>query len=281
MSFLRRQADPLDVTPYQGRAEAYSTPQEIYNSAAKFMQYNEQSYSERNQYRAVFKPILEEIAEKTGEKFWNPAGALGGSAEQGSGVSRYEAQANAIFTHIQENQELFPDLEGISLETIREQGAELARQAQEEYQAVKQRSRDYGFLSREYGAELGAGFMNFAADPAGQTTLLIPGAALPKLGVNFTQGLAKFLAIEFAIGAGSETVIQTGVKDWYNSQGKEYSYDQFWRNVLAGGVFNVAGSAGLQGTLRGTSIAARPVARGVNQAFGLTYDQARQMINIM
>ncbi len=270
MSFLRRQADPLDVTPYEGRSYAYSTPTEIYNSAAKFMQYNQQSYSERNQYRDVFKPIIEEIAEKTGEQFWNPAGALGGSAQEGTGVRNYETQANAIFTHIQENQELFPDLEGISLETIREQGAELARQAQEEYQAVKQRSRDYGFLSAEGRAELGAGFMNFIADPAGQTTLLIPGAQLPKLGANFTQSLAKFVAAEFALGAGSELVIQAGVKDWYDKQGMEYTYEDFWENVLLGGAFNVGGSAVLQGTLRGAG-------RGVS----MTSDQAKEIINIL
>jgi len=281
MSFLRRQADPLDVTPYQGRAEAYSTPQEIYNSAAKFMQFNQQAYSERSQYRAVFDPILEEIREKTGKKFYNPAGHLGATDTEGSGYDMFEYRANEIFQHVRDNQELFPELESFNMDYVKQQGATLAQQAEDEYNAVKSRARDYGFFSKESAAELGAGFMNFAADPAGQTALAIPGASLPKLGVNFTQGLAKFLAVEFAVGAGTEAVIQTGVKDWYNSQGKEYSYDQFWRNVLAGGVFNVAGSAGLQGTLRGTSIAARPVARGVNQAFGLTYDQARQMINIM
>lgn len=281
MSFLRRQADPLDVTPYQGRAEAYSTPQEIYNSAAKFMQFNQQAYSERSQYRAVFEPILEEIREKTGKKFYNPAGHLGATDTEGSGYDMFEYRANEIFQHVRDNQSLFPELENFNMDYVKQQGATLAQQAEDEYNAVKSRARDYGFFSKESAAELGAGFMNFAADPAGQTALAIPGASLPKLGVNFTQGLAKFLAVEFAVGAGTEAVIQTGVKDWYNSQGKEYSYDQFWRNVLAGGMFNVAGSAGLQGTLRGTSIAARPVARGVNQAFGLTYDQARQMINIM
>lgn len=270
MSFLRRQADPLDVTPYEGRAEAYSTPTEIYNSAAKFMQYNQQSYSERNQYRDVFKPILEEIAEKTGERFHNPAGYLGVTDQPGVGVSNYEGYANKIFAHIQENQELFPDLEGISLETIREQGAELARQAQEEYQAVKRRSRDYGFLSAEGRAELGAGFMNFIADPGGQATLLIPGAQLPKLGVNFTQSLTKFVAAEFALGAGSELVIQAGVKDWYDKQGMEYTYEDFWKNVLLGGAFNVGGSAVLQGTLRGAG-------RGVS----MTSDQAKEIINIL
>ena len=281
MSFLRRQADPLDVTPYQGRAEAYSTPQEIYNSAAKFMQFNQQAYSERSQYRAVFEPILEEIREKTGKKFYNPAGHLGATDAEGAGYDMFEYRANEIFQHVRDNQSLFPELENFNMDYVKQQGATLAQQAEDEYNAVKSRARDYGFFSKESAAELGAGFMNFAADPAGQTALAIPGASLPKLGVNFTQGLAKFLAVEFAVGAGTEAVIQTGVKDWYNSQGKEYSYDQFWRNVLAGGMFNVAGSAGLQGTLRGTSIAARPVARGVNQAFGLTYDQARQMINIM
>ena len=281
MSFLRRQADPLDVTPYQGRAEAYSTPQEIYNSAAKFMQFNQQAYSERSQYRAVFEPILEEIRETTGKKFYNPAGHLGATDTEGAGYDMFEYRANEIFQHVRDNQELFPELENFNMDYVKQQGATLAQQAEDEYNAVKSRARDYGFFSKESAAELGAGFMNFAADPAGQTALAIPGASLPKLGVNFTQGLAKFLAVEFAVGAGTEAVIQTGVKDWYNSQGKEYSYDQFWRNVLAGGMFNIAGSAGLQGTLRGTSIAARPVARGVNQAFGLTYDQARQMINIM
>ena len=277
MSFLRRQADPLDVTPYQGRSFAYSTPTEIYDSAVKYLQYNEQSYSEKNQYRDVFKPILEEIAEKTGEQFWNPAGALGGSAEQGSGVRRYEDQANNIFTHIQENQDLFPDLEGISLETIQEQGAELARQAQEEYQAVKQRSRDYGFLSRETGAEFGAGLMNFAADPYGQLMLLLPGAQLPKLQAGFTKALTKFVALEFALGAGTETIIQAGVKEWYDKQGMEYTYEDFWRRVLEGGLYGVAGSAALQGAFRGTGAATRQAGRGVNWSA----DQAKEIINIL
>lgn len=277
MSFLKRQADPLDVTPYQGRAEPYSTPTEIFNSAVQFMQYNQQAYSERTQYRSVFAPIIEEIQEKTGRKFHNPAGYLGNTSQEGAGYEMFQYRAEEIFQHVRDNQDQFPELQNFNMDFVKEQGRVLAQQSEEEYNAVKSRARDFGFFSKEGAAEFGAGMLNFAADPAGQTALAIPGAQLPKLGPGFVKQLGKFLALEFANGAGTEAVIQAGVKDWYDSQGKEYTFEQYWDNVLKGGLYNIAGSAGLQGTFRG----AKKATSGINQALGLTYKQSKELINIL
>jgi hypothetical protein len=53
-------------------------------------------------------------------------------------------------------------------------------------------------------------------------------------------GLARAIIAEFFIGAGQEAILQPQVKKWYESLGREYTWQDVYGNIIAGGAFGAA-----------------------------------------
>jgi hypothetical protein len=250
MSFLFREPQPLDLDPRQALTEGLGDWQENIRSAYEMARSNDQSFSEGTVLRDQWQPIIEEINHQTDAGFYNPANHLTSglftTASEGHGVRQYEHYTNSIFQYIQENKDkLSDDIVNITNEQLLQQGMEQAKFNREQFQEVEARSPGgVNSLARLAGQMGGIG-----TDPVLFESLIFSGGG----------SLLAMMLRESLIGAGTEAIAQAGVKDWYESLGYEYTYEDFYQAVAVGGLFGGAAPLAF-------NVAGKTVSLSVDQA---------------
>jgi predicted ABC-type ATPase len=158
----------------------------------------------------------------------NPANYLSPSVTQ-IGVDQtnnemlYRKKSDQLIKIIKENPETFPDLQWVSHDELLERGINQAKENMKDLEDISARSP--GMLSGL--ARLAGGVGAAFTDPINIETSVV-GGAKTLLGRVFEGAI---------IGAGVEAYTQEGVKEWYETLGLEYTPEQFWTSVAAGGVF--------------------------------------------
>ena len=221
MSFLFRRPEPLDLNPEQALTDGLGTFQENIRSAYDFARTNEQSSSEATLLHDQWQPIIEEINERTDAGFYNPANHLNSglftTASEGHGVRQYEHYTNKIFKYIQENKDVLgEDLAGITNEQLLQQGMDQARFNREVFDEISARSPGGTNLLARLAGTMGG----IATDPVLFQSMFLGGG---------TASLKAAIFREAMIGAGTEAAAQAGVKEWYETLGYDYTYEDFYR----------------------------------------------------
>lgn len=255
MTFQYKKADPLDLAAYRQRTEPGEGFVDSFNKAKRAFELNDTSISEANALEEVWQPIIDEMnSRQTGETFYNPAihYAVTIFNEEHQEQS-YSAALGTIMDAINNN-DAFSDLRGaVDRQMIFEQAAQLARDSRQEYLKNVQ---NIDSTSGTIGSFAG-GAVASIDDPILVASMLFGGA----------KNLWQMAFQEAALGAGSEALIQTKVKEWYASTGQEYTDEQFWNAVKFGAAAGFA-----------TPFAFRAAGTGIQvggKAVGLTIDQLK------
>ena len=249
MSFLFQKQDPLDLLPENGLSQPLGSPLENLSAAFDSAQGNEQAYSEATVLRDQWGPIVDTINERAGmdayseflgvkvrtfmhDGFSNPANLISSSilsapATPGNAEQQYLREAQRIVDYLQENKDLFPDLQWVTHEEVLRRGQEMAQRDRETLQELEGRSPGAANMIARFIGGIGG----VATDPINVETAFIGGGARTLYGAIFREA---------ALGAGVEAMSQAGVIEWYKKLGYEYTPQQFWTAVAMGGAFGGA-----------------------------------------
>ena len=258
---LRDELDDLATASIPKRSKKVGTTLE--NLSAAFDAGLMQSGSSEERYiQDTWEPIVEEIQSLTGEKFKNPGdylrpnvfAILSGEAMRGYGSRRYSYEARQIEKYVRANREsLSPELVVSVLDTERDDSWRQASRdkffsEQNELAELTDRSPGFARGAARFVGTVAAG----AADPLNQAFMITP--------VGASKTFSGLVLKEAIIGAGVEAIQQPDVKDWYDSLGLDYGWEEFAQNVggaaLVGGAFPIALRIGGQ-TVRLTAEQAR------------------------
>ena len=239
--------EKLTLRDLQGLSKPVTRFEENYSAARKKSQYLDQSQSRDRILQDLWDPIVEELSELfPNETFVDPGsyinrGLFSTTATPGKARADYEWRASQILGFLNENQEIIPDhLKGITLESLEDLASERAKAAKEYNDEIS--SRAVG-TSGQVGQFLGQ-VVGVVEDPQILSTL--------PLGLS-SKSLMKLAFFEASLGAGVTAMSEASVKQWYEKQGYDYTWNDFIRNVG----FAAAGSAALPVGFRVTVDTAR------------------------
>jgi hypothetical protein len=136
-----------------------------------------------------------------------------------------------MFDYIKTNPQKFPEYQDLDMDEIDE---EILNQAREEIKIgdnVSQRLTTSGAIGSFVGTVGGLTVNDNFIDAMVTAVLLAPMRSI---------GLARAVIAEFFIGAGTEAILQPQVKEWYETLGREYTWQDVYANIIAGGVFGAA-----------------------------------------
>ena len=256
--FSLDKVDPAKIATMNGVSKPAPTILENIEMGYQAGRALDNTSSEVDLIKEELQPIIDRVNENSDTKFYNPANDLGGGlisapATQGTGKKRFQYQMGEIIKHIQNNEDLYPDLIDLSIESITERAKEKARIKREEMGELTNRSDSVIDDIFQFGGALGAAL----TDPLNLELMMVNPVGGAAAGLQRT--LMGTVLREAVIGAGVEAVTQVGVKEWYESLGFEYGWDEFVANTVAGGV--LGGGAPL--AFKGGQITYQQAAKGV------------------
>ena len=197
-------------------------------------------------------PLIDAISERQGLTFSNPGRYFGASDSMGHSDRVREQSLEKLFTHLDENRELYPEFSELSRSTLDARIKEQALAAIEAGEEARSRETTMG----KVGGFLGQGGGVFT-----DQAFLDQMVAMGPMAFMRHKGLGQAMLAEGLIGAGTEAILQPGVREWYQSLGLDYSYEQMLINIGIGGVIG----AGLP-----------PVLLGAGKGVVMTTDQVRK-----
>ena len=223
---------PLSLAPGQIQSEPDATWKEVIGAAYDKSFGVDRSTSDTDLLRNEWQPIIEEVNERTGSDFYNPANHFAGtfrplapSSEEGHDMMMYKWQKDKVLKHIKENADKLPDLQSITHEDLVFQAQEQAKYNYNAFNEVMGRATDAKNL---FGSLIG-GIGAMGTDPVVVSSMVLP--------LNRASTLRGTMFREALIGAGSEAIIQPSVAKWYKTLGLKYTWEQFATAVAAGGIF--------------------------------------------
>jgi len=165
-------------------------------------------------------------------EFYNPGSFGGVEGFRGGRESSRVRSLQRMFDYIKTNPQKFPEYQDLDMDEIDE---EILNQAREEIKIgddVSQRLTTSGAIGSFVGTVGGLAVDdNFIDTMAATAIFQAPMRSL---------GLARAIIAEFFIGAGQEAILQPQVKKWYESLGREYTWQDVYGNIIAGGAFGAA-----------------------------------------
>tara|TARA_R100000742_G_C4279680_1_gene105273 strand:+ start:11161 stop:14934 length:3774 start_codon:yes stop_codon:yes gene_type:complete len=289
MSFLFNDNTPtannsVQPFPTNYRSKARGTFGENLRAGFGMFTTNETTWSPAIVLEEIWDPIIDLIRERGSEEFdtslrsqmtnnpWFPqnAGTFGVSAIQNpatqlrigvlndldqrlrNGNSAYVRHASMYLKHINDNPDKYPELQGLTLEKILEQGREYATKKRTDFDELAQRSPGATKAIARFIGQAG-GVIN---EP------VVVGSMM--LGGGLNSGLFKIALTEAVIGAGSEAILQPKVAQWYKELGLEMSWGDYFTRVAAGGLFGFTTPYAIAGTVKGISISTNKIRQGIN-----------------
>ena len=206
--------------------------------------------------REELQPLVDAIGERQGLTFSNPGRFFGASDSMGHNDRARAQSLEKLFTHLDENRELYPEFSELSRSTLDARIKEQALAAIEAGEEARSRETTMGkvggFIGQGGGVFTDQAFLD-------QMVMMGPMAFMRH------KGLGQAMLAEGLIGAGTEAILQPGVREWYQSLGLDYSYEQMLINIGIGGVIG----AGLP-----------PVLMGAGKGVAMTTDQVRKGLEL-
>jgi len=168
-------------------------------------------------------PIVKEIQDKTGTKFFNPSNYLNQvTAERGFGERAYTNYSKQIFDFIKERPDTFPELINLDNDALFERAKKSAIKA--------------GDVNADVAARQTLG--GWFGDVAGGATAVLtdlPNIAITAGDLYVTRGAGTTILRESlrqaVLNGGAEAVTQIEVADWYKQLDLPYDYRTFLANV--------------------------------------------------
>ena len=247
-----------DIGFFEGMSETFTIQATARNTDA----YNEL-------LKEQMQPIIERLKEATGNSYINPGNYGGMSSAIGQNEKMQKWALGRVLEGMQDNPELFPETayQGMTPETIDAAIKERAKSEIERGKDMDARLTGMGSVGAFVG-EVGG----FAVDDNFLELSLAGG-----LWANIGKTFAKRVLYQGLASAGIEGVLQTGVKDWFDEIGVEYTAADFWYNVAGAGVLGAAlpvAGAGIKGTYNFTS---DQIGRGLDALAGNGYLSKREV----
>jgi soluble cytochrome b562 len=189
--------------------------------------------------REQWDPIIKEVQDKTGKKFFNPSNYLDQmTAEKGYGEKAYNGYSKQVFDFIKERPEVFPDLINLDNDALFEKAKKSAIKA--------------GDVNADVAARqtLGGWFGDMAG---GATAVLtdLPNLAITAGDLYLTRGSGTTILRESVrqavLNGGAEAITQIEVADWYKTLDLPYDYRTFLANVGTAAVGAGVITAGVMG----------------------------------
>ena len=206
--------------------------------------------------REELQPLVDAISERQGLTFSNPGRYFGASDSMGHSDRSRAQSLEKLFTHLDENRELYPEFSDLSRSTLDARIKEQALAAIEAGEEARSRETTMGkvggFIGQGGGVFTDQAFLD-------QMVMMGPMAFMRH------RKLGGAMLAEGLIGAGTEAILQPGVREWYQSLGLDYSYEQMLINIGIGGVIG----AGLP-----------PVLMGAGKGVAMTTDQVRKGLEL-
>jgi len=160
---------------------------------------------------------------------------------------RRETLLRETFKHLRENPDLYPGYEDFDEQKLADRIRERAMEFIQSQEEVSTRTSGMGTIAEFLGSASGFVVDKNAAE------IINPIIIAELFYGSGKQKLAQAVLKEAAVGSGVEAMLQSEIKDWYNSLGLEYTYEDFLKNVgtagIIGGAFPVAGRL-LRGGIR-------------------------------
>jgi hypothetical protein len=200
-------------------------------------------------------PILDIIKERSGEEFINPGSYIGATDTMGHNERARNNTINKILKHIKKSPDLYPEYQDLSPEIIDRRIKDIAKTEIDASEKDREKLTTAGVIGDFIGGTGGV----FVDQNFFELNLLTLGINAP------AQTLSRTLFRDAVVGAGTEAILQTGVKEWYDEIGVEYGWADFVGNVSMAGV----GSAVLPQALRYGG-------KGIKAGVSLTNDQLRK-----
>jgi len=245
-SWLLSKSDPLFFKESEGTDQPLGTVEENFQFAYENDRLNEIGSSKAESYADVWGPIVDEINEKGGPLFRNPGNVVYNN-------KHYENRKNRIFDYVEQNQELFPELQDIRTRDFDSQAQGLAQQARDEFNELDQRSPGLTNVLAQFSGS----FASFFRDPGMLVTMP---AGLLNFGVKSLFGVA---VREAGIGAGTEAINQIAVQKWYEELGYDYTYSDFIARVGTASAFGFTLPYTIAGAGQGVKMTTSQMKKGL------------------
>jgi len=200
-------------------------------------------------------PIVKEIQDKTGTKFFNPSNYLNQvTAERGFGERAYTNYSKQIFDFIKERPDTFPELINLDNDALFERAKKSAIKA--------------GDVNADVAARqtLGGWFGDLAG---GATAVLtdLPNIAITAGDLYVTRGAGTTILRESlrqaVLNGGAEAVTQIEVADWYKTLDLPYDYRTFLANVGTAAAGAGVITAGIMGAKPAVQFTKRQLIDGI------------------
>jgi len=228
---------------------------ENFNAASESLRRTMQSNSRAINLQGEWQPIVEEIEQKTGKKFFNPANVLSGyQASSESGPKQYGYYSKQVLDYVKNRPDLFPDYQMTSSESLFEAAKKKAIEAKDINEDVAARQTFAGFLG-----EMSAGAVSVLTDPV----------QLGAIGVDllYTRGATwtamKEIFFQSIVSAGSEAIVQTEVREWYKDLELPYDWTTFATNVGTAAVGAGVITAGVLGAKPAVRFTQDQIVKGI------------------
>jgi hypothetical protein len=270
MTFIYDEPDPksratLNAAPggeeigfFEGMSETFTIQAKARNTDA----YNEL-------LKGQMQPIIERLKEATGNSYINPGNYGGMSSAIGQNEKMQKWALGRVLKGMQDNPGLFPETayQGMTPETIDAAIKERAKSEIERGEDINARLTGMGSIGAFVGEVSG-----FAVDDNFLELNLTGGLA-----ANIGKSFAKRVLYQGLASAGIEGVLQTGVKDWFDEIGVEYTAADFWYNVAAAGTLGAAIPVAGAGVGRAYNFTSDQISRGLDALAGNGYLSQRDV----
>ena len=206
--------------------------------------------------REELQPLIDAISERQGLTFSNPGRYFGASDSMGHSDRVREQSLVKLFTHLDDNRELYPEFETLTRETLDEIIKEEALAAIEAGQEARSRETVLGTVGGFIG-QAGGVFTDQAFFD--QMVMMGPMAFVR----GGPRSLGRTMLAEGLIGLGTEAMLQPGVREWYQTLGLEYSFEDMLINIGIGGIIGAGLPPAIMGAGKGVSMTTDQVRRGI------------------
>jgi hypothetical protein len=255
MSFVYDDLQPIPKTGGIAPGGEDTGYVENFNATIESLKRTNQSNSRAINLQGEWQPIVEDIQEKTGKKFFNPANVLAGyQASSESSTKQYDYYSKQVLDYVKNRPDLFPDYQMTSNESLFESAKKKAIEAKDISEDVAAKQNFAGFLG-----EMSAGAVSVLTDPV----------QLGAIGVDllYTRGATwtamKEIFFQSVVSAGSEAIVQTEVKDWYKELELPYDWTTFATNVGTAAVGAGVITAGVLGAKPAVRFTKDQIVKGI------------------
>jgi hypothetical protein len=263
MSILLGKKDPTVLSDFTPQSEGSSGAFELMTKAYDNFEANRTSISDAMLMEEELQPYVDLLNKETEGGFnYKGAGAIGSNPGMALriGIFNDEFRLNnfvkasdqlekSIKNLYESNPEKYKDLKDFSVLSAYQRAMDRAVSMEKEYNEMVQRSPGLASWAATTAGEIGSA----ATDPAYALTYVI--------GAGQT-GLLRIALTEAALGAGAETLVANKVQNWYKETGREFTDEEFWNQVMLGGVIGFGAPFAFKGAGKGIKMTAKQAYKG-------------------